>query len=399
MIRAGVATLGITGLLAWLVVLAVFGRPNSILNLGVEPPRPSLREAPAQPAPLLLHPLPGYVLESEFGKDLLRLAARACEAKGDTSYHIHALRLLEIARRELPGEPAEAYFEDCLSMMLDHRRFERMVSELPILRSTVHGAGYRTHAKARPRGLTASMPGGMTHVDKPLSVFGELGLSLSTAIHTTEGEDLTLADVLEDSLQRYHAGREVEWSFLAYCDYLGSQDQWSNRRGERHSMRDLLARLLNQTPLEGPCLGGHRLYALAKGLASRHQPEPPFTESEYASIRQALQDASVRLTATQRRDGAWDHRWSDSLADDEILPPDGRWDADGLTATSHMLEWFAIADSDCRPAADVMHRAVRYLETRLRSDAEFCFNQDLGPTTHAVRALFHLSESRPRPEE
>lgn len=365
--------------------------------------RAALVDACASPRPLKTYPLRGFRVDAESRIALLRRVANAVILKSFTAGHIHALRLLNLARAT-PRFEALADYERCLRWMTDSPSYTRSGSLLPLVIDTPHGAGYRT--RVRDRGGVASpqdeLLGGMTHVDKVLSVLGELGVPLSYRVVTDSGATYPLAAVLEDSLQRHHARREPEWSFVAYCEYLGRRT-WTNDWGETFDLDQLLRRLLDQEPGAGPCLGGHRMYALAKACAAAEGSEGLFDPATIRRVEDHLRAASRALEASQAVDGSWGRDWPGPMAAPAppiVEGPDAA-PMESLTATSHHLEWIAIAPPRLRPPDPIVRRAADHLLRRLstRATGEFCFNQGLLPTTHAVRALLHLSDDNGQGQE
>jgi hypothetical protein len=227
----------------------------------------ALEDWSARPARLTRYPLPGYAVSPEFRRFLLEQVVLYGRAKGmaEPAVAVHALRLRDKVL-EMKGFGGKAFFEKTLRLIVDDREYRKAGRPFPILMDTAYGAGFRTQANARQgiRITNAALAGGMTHVDKVLSTLGELGIPLDYRLVTETDREYPLAAVLEDSMQRFHLKRELEWSVNAYCDYLGNQQSWRNSRGEEFSFDDVAQALLDRRISDSPCFGTHWVYAVAK---------------------------------------------------------------------------------------------------------------------------------------
>jgi len=308
---------------------------------------------------------------------------------GNEAALIHALRLRNIAN-EYKGLPSGHVYDLALHSVLDATEYRRWAFSLPILYDTPYGAAYRVKNLDDPR---AYYLGGMTHVDKVLSVLGELGFSLNVEIVTDSERRATLADVLEDSLKRWSPEVESEWTLLAYCSYLNQQNTWVSADGRKRSVDEVLRAVLERR--RGPCFATHRLYGLSRACMKTREA-PWFFSNEIArEAENTVREASSHLATTQLPDGSW---YPDVLGASENVggAPD---DEMRFQITAHLLECFAIMDSDLRPPRDTIDKAARYIEHKLAGpSAENCFCTYLLPSaTHAIRGLFHLQDRRSLP--
>lgn len=349
------------------------------------------------PVPLQTYPLKSFQLAPTVGSRLLSDVVSASVSKnmGDPAVAVHALRLRGYGLDVLPPNEKE-FFNDELKLLTDDRHFREFGSGLSMLVETPFGAGYRTRSRASTRfsgSVSAIAEGGMTHVDKVPSVLGELGIGLDYPIVPVSNQTMTVADVLEDSLQRFSFERELEFSLIAYCCYL-HQASWTTRHGTTHSVDEIAERLLERPAEDGVCLGTHRIYAIAKySIWARR-----FSDISSPEIRSRceayLTRVSKLLADCQAKDGAWDGNWyvgfsqtAMPLIKDQV----GQY-ADKFRATSHMLEWFAIVPPELRPPDETISRAIDFIIGQIEVNRNEIFNSQLLPATHAVRALLNLSE-------
>ncbi len=350
---------------------------------------PCLLDRTVSPCPVRTVPLPGFAMSPDNQAIILSHANRWCRIKlGQEAALVHALRLRNLVH--LYGtEDDKAFHAFLLRSILNDAEYQRWAPGFPMLYDTPYGASYRTVDRFTQGGRYV---GGMTHVDKVLSALGELGFALNTDLVITSGRKHVLADVLEDSLKRWHPERENEWTLLAYCVYLPTQKTWAAADGSCYAVDDVLTAVLRQTQ-PGPCFGAHRLYGLARACMRARETEGFFSPGLIHEAEQVLRNACTQLIRTQHPDGSWPPGWTRNTSSG---PPTGEDPTDPrvrLSATGHMLEWFAIVDSDLRPATPTIQRAARYVERQLLLEPERHFNSSLLPgATHAVRGLFHLCE-------
>ncbi len=356
----------------------------------------TLQDWHAVPPALQRFPIPGYAVDATFRRTMLKEVADWSFAKdmAHAAIAVHALRLYDHALGTVDFADKE-FFERTLSLLVDDRRYREHGRRISILVDTPYGAGYRTRfgrLDDSPVTPTANMFEGMTHIDKVLSALGEISIGLDFKVVTDTDTEYPLAAVLEDSLQRFHLKRELEFTLSAYCDYL-NQPSWTNFRGETYTVDDAVCALLERGPSSGPCLGTHRVYALAK-FCVRSRRTPDFSRDETRRRAEAyLREVSRCLVAAQNEDGSWAGAWYRPLAPGEPAHPESdvvRY-KNKIRVTGHMLEWMAIVPPDLRPPNENILRAARYLEARLRADARFLFQSELLPVTHAIRALLNLS--------
>lgn len=348
------------------------------------------------PNPLLLYPVSEIVIDDAFRNFLLEYVAETARNK-DMSYEpvaVHSVRLYGHAHSASSVRNLSV-FDDTVRLLLDDRVYRTYGSGLPLIIETPFGVAFRTH----PRGQTnptveMEMIGGVTHVDKVLSVFGELGFPLETVVVANTDREFTLADVLEDSMLRFSIERELEWSVIAYCDYLDRQNSWTNARGDTISIDAIATELLDRDEVRSACLGTHRVYALAK-VCMRQRRDTDFVSPRTARrLETYLVNLSDRLTQLQGADGAWDSSWlmRKDQQDESSNANDSRARRkEQILVTGHMLEWMAIVETDLRPDATVLLPAARFLEAELRAHGPTMLNEQFFPTSHAVRALLNIS--------
>ena len=339
------------------------------------------------PTPLAVFPLADYQLPETYRLALLTQVTDWSHRKlSSEGVIVHALRLRRLARLSELNGARKSFYEQLLESVLDDRRYQVWAPGFPLLYDTQYGACYRTSARG-----PGKMIGGIPHVDKVLSTLGELGVGLSTDITTHGGQCRQLADVLQDSLCRWHPDRENEWTLIAYCTYLTTQRKWVDANGVPRSIDDVLRAVLGRTTV-GPCFGIHRWYGLAKACMRARQTPGFFEPTEVQKAETVLQSICAQLVSSQHPSGYWDPQRVNASGVPWIEGGDLDDPRLRLVVTGHLLEWFAIVDQDLRPPPDSIRKAANYLEHELRHNSDsYLGGSYLTPSTHAIRALFHLS--------
>lgn len=369
-------------------------RPTKALR----PPAPAVPNADggrvleSSPRPFRRFPLPGFRLSQEQAETLLRKVATWTAGKRGFSNQVHALRLYHYGVEHRDPE-VRRFYEWLLAYVTDDRVFRQLGGADSMILDSAYGVVYRTQVQRNPTAASV-LNGGQSHVDKVLSVLAELEMPWEFPIVSRANGQYSLRELAQDSVARSHLERELEWSIVAYAQMMRAGASWQNHFQQRLDASDLVQKLLEQRPTEGPCSGCHRLYALAK-VSTRAADDPAFISQRLTGeVGAFLETTSMTLCSTQLPDGSWDSRWpfpsTSGKADPQPVNAAVDYD-DRLTVTAHMLEWFSIARPAQRPPEAVIRLAAAFVGDQLLEGTESCFSNQLGACTHAVRALLQLS--------
>jgi len=134
---------------------------------------------------------------------------------------------------------------------------------------------------------------GEKHPDQLLSALIESGLPLTAKINV-DGDEVSLADLLHSSRVMCVLQQEMEWTCLANLLVESESPDWSNRFGDKISIRDLVESLLTRHRSEYSCSGTHVLYVLTRAL-ERHNSSSFLSRSQVKRIKATLREASCRL--------------------------------------------------------------------------------------------------------
>jgi len=249
----------------------------------------------------------------------------------------------------------------------------------PLLESTPHGIRIRVQRDK----FAGTFTGDLGHVNDVLAGCGEVGLPSDTVVRTPNREG-TLADVVRNSVAEFRADQELDWTVEAFARYLDDTDRWVNQAGEVTTFSDVADRLLRRRYGEGPCLGTHKLNALAC-LYRINQRRPILTPQTRLAIENFLKEASLMVAGSRTGTGAWGAAWAPR--------PDGRPITDqenerlAVTSTGHHLEWLAIVPQELRPDRKLIQRAVSGIFDVVEAMSPYARDRFYLDLSHLGRAL------------
>lgn len=246
------------------------------------------------------------------------------------------------------------------------------------------------------------------HHDHWLACLTEAGVSLNEPVFTAgQRRQQTIADVLEQALADFRLDEvEVEWSALAFGQWIAPRRAWQTRDGRTISFDLLADRLMRGHKRFGVCSGTHRLYSLMAlvRLDDDHQLLSPGRRAEILAHLGSVRDL---IAVCQFPDGHWPSNWSAGAAalekpiDDELFKQ--------VIATGHHLEWLAIAPQELHPPREQILKAADWLIATTRAQTagdisqRYTFFSHVGNAlalwrkTHPADFWAHYYASRPEP--
>ena len=319
---------------------------------------------------------------------LLQRAAVWSTIKSDVTIDEHVVRLLPWVEDPRAVDMIIA----ARRRLTDGLEYQKINRTVPILVDSPFGATYLTKMRIYDGGGVMQSGPGLGHVDAVLTALAETGCTLDFELRTATRR-FHLAEVLEDSLQRYSPARELEWSLVAYCAFLGRQSEWTNCHHTQMTMSDLVDRLIAQPLGSGPCNGTHQLWALA--IARRKSESTPtfFSRKSAASIERWLDRTREICARNQSADGWWDRSWH-TMRDEPSQEQYGtllECRIDRLRTTGHLLEAFAVVQPVARLDTDSLERGLQWLLDELQAEPDLYFAKAFNETTHAIRAIMLYS--------
>lgn len=307
-----------------------------------------------------------------------------------TNHIVHALRLWgDQADFGDPAIPSGRVMRDYL---LDDRVFQSLAGPKspPLFFRGKNGLDVRSYDDAARFQQTSSY-----HTDDILATLAESGVPLDAAIRLRDGEEATVADLLDGARQRFYLDRlEYEWSIIAFTRYGHPLHPWRNKYGEKIDIEGLVKELTDKPAELGPCDGLHRLEALAV-LYRIDQQAPALSLRVKHRMLSYMKRVSDQLARSQSVEGYWASGWSrvESKVQSRGTREAGLSKVsqptlhDKLLVTGHHLEWLALAPEEVQPPRETIVRAGQWLtRTLLEMDARQLHNA-YGPYSHAARAL------------
>lgn len=192
-----------------------------------------------------------------------------------------------------------------------------------------------------------------------------------------DGRKFTVQDLIEAEKLGCRSGEELTFKLIGLMHYLDSDEQWTNRQGEKWSVSRLVREEI-QSPIRGAACGGtHRLMGLSYAVAKRIKRGKP-VDGEFRRAQTYLHDYHRYTFSLQNADGSMSTQWFTRREADPDL--DRR-----LKTTGHIVEWLAFSLSDEELQQPAMASAVAYLAGILAASPSRQW--EVGPLGHGLRGL------------
>lgn len=353
LIQAGVA---VAFAAAWLV-LPEERRPAVEAALpGVSAALPHV-EVPRS-TPLVVEPLYNdvdVVSDDELAAVLRRVIPRFEQHELRPNFVEHALRAWGAEARF--DDPAALSGQEMVDFLTDHGKYLLSwgQSAEPLLLDRAEGVAIRWES-----GRDASV-----HHDHWLASLTEAGVPLNHPVFTPARRDMTIADVLQESLRDFRLDEiEVEWSAMAFGLWIAPQKNWNTTDGRRVDFDLLARRLMRGHRRFGVCSGTHRVYSLTL-LLRLDDDYDLLSEAVRSEVFAHLESVRDLIIVSQFPDGHWPSNWSDGREAVTNPTPDREYRT--VIATGHHLEWLALAPESLHPPREQIRLAADWLVERVRS--------------------------------
>jgi hypothetical protein len=269
--------------------------------------------------------------------------------------------------------------------------------EAPLLRISEFGVSVRTGRDM----LAGQFAGPLGHVDDLLALCCEIGKQKSSMIWAKhpkgQHESVRLVDLITHTLSRTSYHQQLYWTAEVAARYL-LRNSWKNHSGTSFTLDQIASVILTEPPDRSPCLGTHRIHALAVLLEASRKSEH-LVISEVTSSRIATLLTQISSTFVRRAHHGvftWSQFWNDSL--DTILFSDLFSE---VTSVGHHIEWMAISQPELRPPTEIVRRVIRHLVNQLVDlldvpDASIVGRESLYlPMTHFARGICQITNHAP----
>jgi len=228
------------------------------------------------------------------------------------------------------------------------------------------GRGHPFSAKWQFEGHPTQFLGYMCEADMPLDFEFQAG-----------PKKITIADIINDAKMQVTEGPEVTWTLWALSHYIGSNEEWTNAKGEPWSLERMVKIEHQQSVLNGACGGTHGLYALAYSRNKRMAQKLPLTGYWVygdMKVKRYIQEAK----ALQNQDGSFSSAYFKGREN-------AREFEKRIPANGHMLEFLMCALPESELKQTWVRRGVESVAQDLIDNRRTpC---DCGPLFHALHAL------------
>ncbi len=311
-------------------------------------------------------------------------------SKGESlSVVVHVLHAFRANPGYQPnGRPSLSELQE---LLLNGRKAEDWYGDCNFIFRTRHGAAYL---------YGPDLTGGQSHHDQVLSLLAEFGRGRETRVVSSQGEDLTVGDLLTDSMSRFRLDvkSECEWSAFAILTLLDpSVQSWKNKFGESITRDEVVDLLISRQSLTNVCFGCHVPQTLCS-IRMNNAKSNALGKRTMGKIDSHLKDVASAVVSSQLADGAISPDWRDRLSTNEgkqsnSLERNREWSLDDrLLCTAHSLEWMWLA-STAIDFTDAIARGREFLLMRLNTMQPSEIDSSLCGSSHAIRVLFLMDKS------
>ncbi len=244
----------------------------------------------------------------------------------------------------------------------------------PLVMLTATGPRYRTQ-----EGSASS-----SHVDHTLATLAEVGLPLDYKIASRIGP-IEMRTIVERSLQQFSLNqREYEWTAILWGLYAADANSFRSIEGQEVTFDRLAKRIMRQQFGQGVCYGGHRLFSLVMLRRIDLDKTRLFSDETRSAVDAHLLEATRLLVASQSQEGYWDRTWpGEPIGEIKALWEQGS----RFLATSHAMEWWAMAPEHLLPPRETLIRAGQWMVVELEKMDEANVRKNYTFLTHAGRSL------------
>jgi len=227
---------------------------------------------------------------------------------------------------------------------------------------------------------------GQSHPNQFLFFLAELEVPEDYPVSASKTERWTLRDLVASARQNVVLGQgQLSWTVPALAHYVGFDQSWTNKYGDRISVPTLLDSLIENSDDEIYCARTHYAHALAFSIREcRRQGH----EVSGHWLRE-LDRLVVAAVKNQGNDGSWKIDWLSPTRGEGTSKVMGYDKGDDLNVTGHMLEWLCLCtESDSRPPSIAARAAAWLLKPSrdlMETSRDFLNDEAL---THAAHGLY-----------
>jgi len=275
-----------------------------------------------------------------------------------------------------------------LEFLTNHEQYRKYFSDAdPLLIPTDYGITVKPKVDNFLDQQINRWPDCEAHVDKVISVFGEIGIPSSFPV-LTEKRKGNVRNMLIDSSMRFTMSQEKEFSCKAFLFYYSLPAKWRGKSGQTTDLNEVLESMCEERTGSGCCIGTHVPQVIALALAI--DKDKPFLGKSRSKLEDYIRRICRLLEDTQLENGAWPSNWSNN-GDHQVMVAIEGEPAVQIRVTGHHLEWIAHTPSEFRPSKTCVTRSILFLQNSLAKLEGDAFYHNYTALTHAARALVLLS--------
>jgi hypothetical protein len=242
----------------------------------------------------------------------------------------------------------------------------------PLIVVTEYGANF--HSFTRPYAFQG-------HPGQFLALLTESNLPTDFKFKA-QGRDVTIADILRDTMMTVNAHEEVTWVLWGLNHYLKSDARWTNKFGEPWSIERLVQTENYAVVERAACGGNHGLFALSRARDKYLKTGQPL-RGVWLEADQKVKRYAETARALQNGDGSFSSKF--------YAGPEFSRDINTrLNSTGHTLEFLAASLPDERLREPWVRNAVAALSKDLYEHRHMPV--DCGPLYHSLNALIIYRE-------
>lgn len=237
----------------------------------------------------------------------------------------------------------------------------------PLIVVTDRGANF--HSFSRPYAFQG-------HPGQFLALLTHSNLPPDFKFHTPT-KDVTLLDILKDTMWSVNSSEEITWVLWGLNHYLSTDAHWTNKTGEAWSIERLVQIETQNVVEKAACGGNHGLFALSRTRDKYLKAGHPLRGTWLAADHKVKRYIEI-ARSMQNSDGTFSANF--------YVGPEHATDINKrLNSTGHTLEFLAVALPDQRLKEPWVQNSVWALSKDLVEHRHQAV--DCGPLYHSLDAL------------
>ncbi len=180
---------------------------------------------------------------------------------------------------------------------------------------------------------------GQGHQDQYIAEMAQWGMNINQP-YVVNGKEYTYEAFVRHSEARatIKADQELSWTILIVAQYRGTNYSWTNERGEKLHLTDVLRYELDQPVDSAACGGTHRMFGITWAY-HLHLLNGGKKEGVWAEAADKIAEQIKKARQYQNSDGSFSSKYMAGPGKTSDLQ-------NRISSSGHVLEWLALALSD-----------------------------------------------------